>query len=482
MRPVWGTVLVWGTLASAAPPSTLTVATGDCKNPELLIAATSFATGVPEKVQVLTSEAVLERFRPLPTVSADDLGRQLETAQTQFYAGTLDKSLEGLTAALAGIARLSPRAEPWKLLHRALMLQAMVQKAAGRTAASTDAQKRILRLEPQFKLDADYYTPATIQGFEALRKEVVKAKKAKLTIASTPSGAQVFLDGAPVGKTPFAGEFPQGDYRLQLAAGDRFSFVRDVKLGRDEAIQVDLAFEGALAVPAPLCLASEPAQVSDAALRLAALAGADTVALLKLDARNAEPGWVTATLLDVNKGTKVREGGVRFTGPKRAQAVRDLAAFVHTGNPTSGVVTSLQAPSAKPEPVAEPAPVAAPEPAVAAPPAPPTVATQRSGRGLVPRISSLALMGVGLVAGGVGLGLYATGGADRQALLGLIDDQGRLKPGANIQEAKGLQARIDASNTNALAVGVAGGVVLLTGAVLFFLLPPSERDTLAFSF
>lgn len=482
MRTVWGLVLMWGSIALAAP-STVTIAGGDCRNPELITATQSFGLGVAEKAQsqIITSEAVLERFRPLPTVSAEDLGRQLETAQAQFYAGTYDKALEGLNQSLAGIARLSPRADPWKLMSRALMLQSMVLKSAGKKNEANEAQKRILRIEPQLKLDADYYTPATIQAFDALRKDVAKSKRAKLTITSTPNGAQVFLDGALVGKTPFAGEFPVGSYRLSLASGDRLSFGRDLTLSRAEAIQVDLAFEGALAPQAPLCVNAEPAQLLDTALRLAALAGADTVAVLRLDARNNEPGWVTAILLEVNKGTKVREGGVRFTGPKRGQAVRDLAGFVHTGNPTGAVVTTLGANVGAP--AAAPAPVTVAEPEAATAPAPPApvVAEARSsgGRGLLPRISSFALVGAGLIAGGIGLGLYATGGADRAALAAMLDDQGRLRPGVKPDDAKATAARVDGANTTGLALGAAGGAAILVGAAVFFLLPPSEAGSVA---
>lgn len=475
MRTVWGALTLWGSVALAAP-TTLTIATGDCRNPELISAAQSFALGVSEKA--IASDAVLERFRPLPTVTAEDLGRQLDAAQAQFYAGTYDKALEATVQALAGIARLSPRAEPWKLRHRALMLQSMIHKSAGRKNESNEAQKRILRIEPQAKLDADYYTPATIQGFEALKKDVARAKKAKLTIASIPSGAQVFLDGAPVGKTPFAGDYPLGEYRLSLAAGDRLSFVRELKLSRDEAVQIDLGFEGAIAVQAPLCVADSSAAV-DHALRLAALAGADSVTVLRLDARNNEPGFLTATLLEVNRSAKVREGGVRFTGPKRAQAVRDLAAFIHTGNPTAGIVATLGANAAEPTPKAEPVPKPEPAPGAGAepaavPPPPVAVAGSSAGHSWRPRIASFLLMGLGVAAAGTGVGLYAAGGGDRASLLSLIDEQGRLKPGASIADAKAVQGRVDGTNTVSLALGVSGGTGALIGLALFLLMPPSD--------
>lgn len=470
---------VLGMLAASAAfagPKTMTVAAGDCRNPELITATQTFTTAVAGRVgpDLLTSDAVLERFRPVPSLSSEELDRWLEAAQAQFYSGAYDKALESLRQVMIGIQRLSPRAQPWRLTTRALMLQAMVYKSAGKKNEAITSQKQLLRIEPAFALDADYYTPSAIQGFEALRKEVQQAKKVKLTIASTPSGAEVFLDGAKVGKTPFAGEYPLGDYRLALGAGEKLSFSRDLKLTRDEAVQVDLAFEGALSPQPPLCVTADPASEFDTALRLAALAGAENVVVLRLEARNNEPGWVTAVLLEVNKGTRVRDGGIRFTGARRAQALSDLAGFVLTGNPTAAVVATLGANPAPAAPAVAPEPAAPPtEPAVAAAPPVEVTAQRGSTRGILPRIAGIVLMGAGAIIAGTGGGIYASGGSDRAIIATLVDEQGRVRAGANVEEAKGVQKRIDGNVTTSLALAAAGGAAVLAGAAIFVLLPPT---------
>ena len=466
----WGALCLLVCASGLAAPSTVTIAAGDCRNPELIAATQTFSAAVVTKAgsAALTSEAVLERFRPVPTLSSEELNRQLEAAQTQFYAGAYDKALEGLRQSIAAIERLSPRAEPWKLMSRALMLQALVLKSVGKKNEALEAQKRVLRIEPSFKLDSDYYTPATIQAFEVLRKEMLKVKKAKLTITSSPI-AHVFLDGAPVGKTPFAGEFPLGDYRLSLLGGERVSFTRDLKLSRDEAVQVDLAFEGRLSPQAPLCLNGDPSEGVDAALKLAALAGADNVVVLGLEARNNEPGRVNAVLLEVNKGTKVRDGGIRFMGAGRSEAITALAGFILMGSPSAVEVAALDARSTEPEVVA--APAAAPVPTATLPP---TTVTQQSGRGTTPRIFSFVLMGAGAIAGACAGAIYVSGAEDRTALASLTNPDGSAKIGSNPEEILGVRKRIDGNSTNVLILGAAGGAAVLAGAALFFLLPPQS--------
>ncbi|MBS1150674.1 MAG: hypothetical protein H6Q89_2372, partial [Myxococcaceae bacterium] len=464
----WAALFVLTSSLGLAAPRTVTIAAGDCRNPELITATQTFSIAVAGRMggEVLTSEAVLERFRPVPTVSSPELSRQLEAAQTQFYAGAYDKALEALRQSSAAIERLSPRAEPWKLMSRGLLLQALVHKSAGRKNEAVEAQKRVLRIDPGFKLDADYYTPGTIQAFEALRKEMLKVKKVKLTITSSPTAAQVFLDGAPVGKTPFAGEYPLGDYRLALVSGEKVSFTRDLKLSRDEALQIDVGFEGALSPQPPLCLAAEAEQGVDLALKLAALAGADQVVVLGLEARNNEPGWVNAVLLEVNKGSKVREGGIRFIGARRAQSLTALAGFVLTGNPSAAEVAALA--TAAPAPVASAAPPPAVEVAIAAAGSEPAaMVEQRAARGVGPRVVSVALMGAGAIVGIAAAGVFASGGVDRSALATLIDQEGRVRPGANPEEAIGVATRVDRNTTASIGLAAAGGAALVAGAALF---------------
>src|SRR4051794_35011751 len=84
-----GLVVILAPVAAGAAPRTVTIAAGDCNYSELSAAALNFSAAVAARPgpDVLNSDAVLERFRRVPASTAEELGRQLETAQTQFYAG-----------------------------------------------------------------------------------------------------------------------------------------------------------------------------------------------------------------------------------------------------------------------------------------------------------------------------------------------------------------------------------------------------------
>src|SRR5438552_3951666 len=97
-------------LAAHAGPKSIAIATGDCKDPELLNGATGFSEAVASMPQAgaIDPAALLERLRPRPTAGLDDVQRQLDGAQSQFYSGQLDQAAEVTRNALKSLERLAP--------------------------------------------------------------------------------------------------------------------------------------------------------------------------------------------------------------------------------------------------------------------------------------------------------------------------------------------------------------------------------------
>src|SRR4051812_38476002 len=81
---------------SWAGPKSIAVASGDCRDADLLNAATAFSDAVAGqlKADALDPAQLLERLRPRPSAGLDETQRQIDTAQSQFYGGQLDKALE----------------------------------------------------------------------------------------------------------------------------------------------------------------------------------------------------------------------------------------------------------------------------------------------------------------------------------------------------------------------------------------------------
>jgi hypothetical protein len=461
---------------SWAGPKSLAVAAGDCRDADLLNAATAFSDAVAWqlKADALDAAEVLERLRPRPIGGLDEAQRQIDTAQSQFYAGQLDKALEVVRSALKSLERAPPSEGAFKQLAAGRVLEGLVLKGQGKKSDQVEAWKRVLRVKPDFALDADYYTPATLLQFDQLRKDLSKTKRVALSVVSQPAGATVFIDGASVGKTPFSGAFPAGAYRLTLMQGEAQSFVYEVSLDQPQELQVDLALEASLKPQLPLCV-NGPAGEVDGALKLAARAGAERALVLRVESRNNEPGWVAAVLLEVKKGARVREGGMKLAAAQKGQGFVDLASFVLTGQPAKLSLDHWAAAAQEPSPTqtssvaatAEPKPAPEAEVSVEG-----EVEAPSGGNG--PRIASIVTMGAGAAAAITGLVVYLAGGVDRAALADHLTPTGELKSAADADAAKFLEQKISTNRGASLGLVIGGGVALAAGAALFFLLPPKE--------
>jgi hypothetical protein len=473
---------------AGAGPKSVAIASGDCRDPELLNAAAAFTGAVQSQLRgdALDPAAVLEKLRPRPVAGLDETQRQIDTAQSQFYSNQLDKALELVRSALRSLERIAPSEASFKQIAQARVLEGLVLKGQGKKNEQLEAWKAVLRVKPEFALDADYHTPATISQFDALKKDMSKGKRVPLAVTSSPAGATVFLDGASVGKTPLKGAFPAGSYRLTLVQGDAQSFVYDVGLEQPQELHVDLGFEGAVRPQLPLCVVSSTADY-DRALKLAARAGADRALVMRVESRNNEPGWIAGVLLEVQKGARVREGGMKVTDAKRGAGYADLVSFVLTGEPAKLSLAQARPDAAHEEqpwnpPPSEPA--AAPSQGlvetvqeVAAPSSP-----SRFGIG---RVASIAVMGVGLISAVAGLAIFLGGSGTRAALDDCLTDGSwdQVKcppPGHTMMNIGDLNDAVASNRATSLALGLTGLGVLAAGVALFFLLPtPSDAPSVS---
>jgi hypothetical protein len=461
---------------AAAGPKSLAIASGDCRDAELNNGAAAFADAVKGQLKgdAMDGAAVLDRLRPRPLAGLDETQRQIDAAQSQFYSNQLDHSLEVTRSALKSLERIAPSDAAFKQIAAARVLEGLVLKGQGKKNEQTDAWKRILRVQPEFALDTDYYTPATISQFDALKKEMAKTRRVPLSVQSTPSGATVFVDGAPVGKTPFKGAFPSGSYRLALTQGDAQSFFYDVSLEQPFDKQIDLGFESTLHAQLPLCVSSTTADY-DRALRLAAIAGAERALVIRVESHNNEPGWVAAVLLDVQKGARVREGGMKVSDARKGSGYADLVSFVLTGEPAK---LSLAQAGGSTDSQPWSAPVASGAEASGGPSAPVAVEASAPGPRIgLGRVAAVVAAGAGAITAVIGLGVFL-GGGDARYHLGLcLTPDGSYDPSTcpgTLQNVMDLSAAVNSNRTTSIVLGTVGLAALVAGAVLFFVLPSSS--------
>ncbi|HEX4622770.1 MAG TPA: PEGA domain-containing protein, partial [Myxococcaceae bacterium] len=215
MRARWGLLALAVGGGAAASPSMVVAASGNCKDADLLGDVKLLADALRGRTNghLLSAEEVAQKLGAEASQSADELQRQVDAAQLQFYQGDRAAAERTVPEILTEAERLPPGAQRWKIFTTAVLLQSQIDRERGKQDAADDAFKRILRLEPSFQLDPDYFAPSVRKRFDKLRSELARSRKEALAVRSTPSGAEVFLDGRRMGQTPFSAEVVAGSYQ-----------------------------------------------------------------------------------------------------------------------------------------------------------------------------------------------------------------------------------------------------------------------------
>lgn len=472
-----------------AAPRRMVVASGECKDAELSSQARAFheALKARQDQEVMTPAAFAERLFPAPSGSFEDIQRQLDAAQDQFYEARYSKAEQAINDALKEISRLPVGDAHWQLFANAQLLHGLNYRSMGKVKESDTAFRNVLRLKPLYKLDPAQYAPSIRQAFDKVRAELARSKKVKLAVKSTLPASDVYLDGLKVGQTPLSLEVVAGTYDITVMKGSAVSFPRQIQAqGPDTPVLVDLAYEGSVSSSPFPCLASSDKadeRTLSYAIRLGGTLGVEEVIVVRLEPASSGPKWFAATLLNVEGGQKVREGGFKtqsgLDAPRDALAA--LVDFVTTGKAQPNLVvpnTNGKAPWVVPPPASD-APVAsAPEPSnpdVSAPNRLPegTVATSapqphsQSTSGL--RVASYVALGAGVAAlGGAGV-VRLMAQQDLNDLEKRLNASGHINAGDT--EALALRNSL-ASKGNALTgLLVGSGVAIATGGVLFLLSP-----------
>ncbi|RKH63470.1 PEGA domain-containing protein [Corallococcus llansteffanensis] len=473
------------TTAAQASPHRMVVSSGDCRDAELSGQSKAFYDALrarPDQ-RLLGAAEFGERLFPTPSRSFEDLQRQLDAAQDQFYEGRNARASQFLDDALRDIGRLPPGEPRWKLYVRAQLLHGLNHRALGKTKDSDAAFLKVLRLQPKYQLDPDQFAPSLRQAFEKLRRDQARAPKVKLSVKSTLPSSDVYLEGLGVGQTPVLLELPAGAYELSVVKGDAVSFPRQVQVqGADTPLLVDLAYEGSVtAAPFP-CLSivdgSEERTLSHA-VRLGGTLGVEEVIVVRLERPSSGPKWFAATVLNVEGGQKLREGGFKTQGlDAPSKALSALVDFVTTGRSPSNLVvmnntngrapwdagggrgvtaSSTGADLTAPSLLSEEAEVST------------TAARPRTGL----RVASYVALGAGVAAlGGAGVvRLLAQKDLDGLEARRAAND-GRLV--STDTEAVALRGALVKKSGLMTGLLVGGGAAVVTGAVLFLVSSPAK--------
>ncbi|MBX5484434.1 MAG: PEGA domain-containing protein [Myxococcaceae bacterium] len=447
----------------ASAQSTAVVISGDCKDPDLISAARELTRELPrvKELKVLSESEVVDKLGRSPTRSVEEIRRQLDTAQQQFYQAQYHKAVAQLETAMQDIIHLPPGQARWQLWVSASVLDGLVRGRLNKSAAASDAFRRVLRIDPTYKLDPDYFSPSTIKEFDRIRAEVVAAKKVTFMVKTNPSGATVYIDGKSFGKTPFVTELLPGSYQVSVGANGVFSLPRQVDVVRSAPsdLFVDLGFESAIDTERVPCISGvkNESVLLAHANKLGSVLDLEQLVLMRFERQQIGPSWLAAALIKIKGGEKIREGGLQVTARGYPpHGIEELARFIITGESSDLV---LPQPTGRPQTSPPTRPERPAEPSSLEPVA--TVESTPSPSWRKPVGQSLTAAGAVVLAAGIGFQVSSIlAHRDYQAWV----DGGRL-PG---EPAVAAREALDRSNAHQLFAYVGYGVgAVAAGAGLF---------------
>lgn len=460
------------------------VINGDCRDPELISSGRELARelALAREVQVLDEQKVLEKLGRGATTGMEALHRQVDGLQQQYWQGHYPKVVIDADPILQEVSRLPPGMARWQMYSSGLVILGLSLTRLHRDQGAREAFLRVLRVDPAYQLDPDYFSPSTRQMLDRIRKGLAAQRKHQVRVTSTPSDATVFLDGKAIRKTPFSGALAPGTYQVIVGTDDALSLPRMVNISQETEVHVDLRFESGIDTERSPCLSGSTDESERLlnAVRLGTILDVDQLVVLRFERRKSGPSWLAATLVGVQGGEKIREGGLNVgAGGVAPLGVSELARFVVTGEATPNVRT---APSAHPTTaarVAEPPPaeahagqgttVAATTTAPAAATAAPGVETAAEGRSGWRRPVGIGLAGAGVAAALVG-GLFQVSAVESQTE---FDDW--VRRGQHAEGAVAARAALDRHQRDqTLAIAGYGVGAAALGAGLFLWL--GERD------
>ncbi|HCF59698.1 MAG TPA: hypothetical protein DFS52_17100 [Myxococcales bacterium] len=288
--------------------------------------------------RVLSEAETAEPGGGLPRVSVEEVRRAIEAGRTDFLNLNIAHAEKTLWAVLPEIDRLPIGPERWNAYWSTRVHLARVLEYLGRKPKATELFLEILKVQEDFSLNRIEFPPSTREQLELTRSLMAGLPRYKLTVTSRKPGQPVFVNGFPLGKTPFEKSMVSGTYALVVGEPHRHAFVRQVLLQADTVLEVEPEREAGFRRELGPCFEAGPDREERLAL-IAALApalGADEIIAVRLERLGAED-YLAAALVEVRRGREVREGRVRLEQPTLPR-LADLARFALTGEGEPGRV------------------------------------------------------------------------------------------------------------------------------------------------
>jgi hypothetical protein len=347
-----------------------------------------------------------------------ELDRAYGGALAVYQNGEFDSAVRTLRAIVEDIETLPEGREPYQQWIRAVLRFAHAAATIGRDAEADAALIRLLRVEPNFRPDADQYSPTYRRRVDDLRAKLRAVPQRRITVLTTGRAGSVFVEGRPSGSTPMTLFLPAGRYRIGGSAGSLRvpSFQVDIT-EEDRTVVLDFETAEAIRVNGGPGLALPSPRRGEGLIRAGAWLDVDKL-IVAARAFEGDAPFLVGAIYDVRRGAMLREGSVRtVAGSVPSVNIGALASFLLTGAQQREVraITSevaIRSPGAASGLLATALPDLRPDPrlaqsASAAPPAPlpkPAAGVGQQPERPPPLASRAWMRPAAWVAGGVAVG------------------------------------------------------------------------------
>lgn len=300
---------------------------------------------------------------PPPGAALADLERATEAARVAYLRGDYEGSLSGLRAIAADVERLPDGDAEFALWTKVMLRLARTELDLGRADAARRAVERVVRADPDVKVDRSLHPAPLVDEVERARAALRAIPPGELVVTASAPDARVYVNGRAVGTAPVHVLLAPGRYEISgaTAAARVPRLAAEVGEGSRE-LALDFATAERLRPSQGPGLALRPGERVPQIVAAGGHLGLDRVVAVALE-RDGGAAYLVGSLYDVRRGVLEREGRVRLASdmlPLGGDAA--LAEFLVTGQARSRLV---EVPGA-PVPALAPSPHA-PPPALEAP-------------------------------------------------------------------------------------------------------------------
>ncbi|MGQ9618942.1 MAG: PEGA domain-containing protein [Candidatus Aminicenantia bacterium] len=159
-----------------------------------------------------------------------DIDKILEEGKKAYLEGEYDRAIQLLNQAIALIKNKSTLVDA----HLSL---ALTYFTVNQLDNCIDQIKSILKLNPSFKPDPEFYSPKFLKLFE----KVKNANTRIVTINSIPQGATIFIDDENKGFTPFKGELYTETHKIKVLKEGFEPVEKEIDLSKEKRNLFELA-------------------------------------------------------------------------------------------------------------------------------------------------------------------------------------------------------------------------------------------------